>query len=128
MLAVLLSFLGSPLMPETHEYEVDCIEINRVFDNKGDLILTQAILWKRDESDGKMHNCGWKLLGEGSEWPWRNHMGVVMRHHNSKGIVVVTAPYCRVRSTRDDMERVDTKEFWAGKAPNLFSCDVEDDD
>ena len=124
MLAVLFACLGSPFMPINHEYQVDCIEINHVFDSKGGLVLTQAILWRIEASDGKLHNHGWKLLRSEEDWPWWSGSRVIVRHVTSQGVVVVTAPYCRMRSTRDDMERVDTQEFWPGTAPNLFSCEV----
>jgi hypothetical protein len=54
MLAVLFAFVGSPLMPSIQEYQVDCIEINHVFDQKGGLVLTQAILWRIEASE----RCG----------------------------------------------------------------------
>jgi hypothetical protein len=124
MLAVLFAIVGSPLMPTTHEYQVDCIEINHVFDQKGGLVLTQAILWRIEASDGRLHNYGWKLLRADEDWPWCLGGLIRVRHFTSRGVVMISAPCCRVRSTRDDMERLDTQEFWHGKAPNLFSCEV----
>ena len=122
MLATLFALLGSPWVPARHETRVDCIEINHVIDKQGDVVFSQAILWRIDPADGRLHNYGWKMLRERADWPWWSHGCIVIHHVDARGVVVITAPFCRVRSSSDDMERIDTQEFWHGLAPNLFSC------
>lgn len=124
-LLLMIAITGGPQMPHVQHEHVDCIEINHVYDSKCCLVFTQVILWKVDESDGRLHNWGWKIPKHQFEmpYPWLDEWRVF--HIAPKGVITIDSPCLRKRSTQEDMERKDTREFWAGQAPNLFLMEVE---
>jgi len=113
-------------MPINHHEHVDCIEVNHVYDKKGDLMFSQVVLWKIEASDGKLHNWGWKIVKRWPEYPGKTNDDVwFVLHHNERGSITITSFCYRERSTQHDVEREDTKLFWGGNAPNLFLIEKE---
>jgi hypothetical protein len=118
---VLATILGGPLMPKNCEVQtVDVIEVNHVYCKDGRLMFSQVVLWKIEASDGKLHNWGWKLVKHWTDKPVVRGESIYMVHRGERGSLVLMAPCYRERSTNEDVERLDTKEFWGGSAPNLF--------
>jgi hypothetical protein len=123
---VLATILGGPLMPKNCEVQtVDVIEVNHVYCKDGRLMFSQVVLWRIEASDGKLHNWGWKLI----RVPWDQPVKVGAKwelwHTCGRGRLEIHAPCYRERSTNEDVERLDTKEFWGGSAPNLFLMEKE---
>jgi hypothetical protein len=114
MLILLLWFVIE-FKPNIDTHHVDAIETNHVYNEKGDYVFTQIILWKIDKPTNKYHNWGWVTLESGLA-PIKINKSWVVYYNNKKFI----APYHYERWLNFDIERADTRCWWNGDPPNLF--------
>jgi hypothetical protein len=97
---------------------VPLLELNHVYDRRGDHTFSQLILWR--EIEGGWHNVGWTFVKHWSEYPTKH--GDVWRVRIGKRVVI--ARHYRVSHTNEDPERVDSSKFWGGGGPNEFTQEM----
>ncbi len=111
----MISLLLACALGDSRTISVDLIELNHHYDRRCQLVYSQVILWRVDASDGKLHNCGWRIIKQGDE-PYR--CGQTWRYKSER--VSIVAKHYRESWSHVDPEREDTNKFWHGEPPNVF--------
>lgn len=104
-----LSLVGSALglIRAPQPIAVDIIELNRVYDGEGRLVLTQLIAWSWCR-DGRYHVDGWRLVRDKHDSPvLRNGRWVIDVSDGHGRPVEVSAVGFRDTHTQHDPERDD---------------------
>ena len=112
----LLLILGICNIPA---YNVDQIEINTHYDQNGEPQWQQIIVWKR--YDDKLHNVGWRFIKDVGDYPVKCNEQYYITAWNDKRRIIVTSKSLIRSHTQSDPEREDTRSYWKGEAPNIFS-------
>ena len=104
---LVVSFL--PTNPAVAEDRCDVIEVNHYYDNQGDLVFTQLIFWRFDESESEYRVIAWRMLKSKQQNPLRDvTRGCVTTIFDDEGVLRrVRAESVRETRTQYDPELLD---------------------
>ena len=120
-LFVLLFVPGSGNCPGRDGCEVDVLEVNMVHDGEMRPAYVQVIAWRRFVEDGdRLHNVGWRMVSSLADLPVQHGERWHVVSYESRQAISVSAPLLRRSWTQCDPERVDSRDWWRGNAPNIF--------
>lgn len=109
---ILLLFISDiALKGNTYEEHIDLIELNHMYNPKGEAVFDQLIYWERQPNTGKFHVRAWKMFGQ--DVSLDTFEKVTVRYYDQDGGVyrILRSKLYRESWTQVDPERNDQKEW-----------------